>query len=146
MKRFDFPLERVRRWRSEQAHLEELRLQELRAELDRLGAAKRTIQAELAETELEVLAEKSLRAIDLESLDSYRFYVRGLVRDFELREKQCEAKVAEQRAKVIEARRRFELLDRLKGNAFSGWKAAVAKEQEDLAAELYLAKMSRAAR
>ena len=40
MKRFDFRLERVRRWRAEQASVEELKLQQLRAEKERLEALR----------------------------------------------------------------------------------------------------------
>ena len=140
MKRFNFPLERVRRWRSEQATLEELKLQQLRAELDALAAGKRQIQDELVQTEQQVLGKRLMEPLELESLDSYRFYVRGRVRDFGQRESQCEARVAEQRQKVIEARRRSELLDRLRTNAFGKWRTASDKEQEDLAAELFLAR------
>lgn len=140
MKRFGFPLERVRRWRSEQAALEELKLLQLRAELDALAAGKRQIQDELTETEQQVLGQRSMEPLELESLDSYRFYVRGRIREFAQGESQCEAKVAEQRQKVIEARRLFELLDRMRKSAFGKWRTAADKEQEDLAAELFLAR------
>jgi hypothetical protein len=140
MKRFDFPLERVRRWRSEQANLEELKLQQFRAELETLATGKREIQEELQQTERMILGQPSIDPMELESLDSYRFHIRARVRDFEQRETQCEAKVVEQRQKVIEARRRFELLDRLRTNKLGVWRTAAAKEQEDLAAELFLAR------
>jgi hypothetical protein len=140
MKRFDFPLERVRRWRSEQASLEELKLQQFRAEVEALAAGRREIQEELCDTERQVLGQASIDPLELESLDSYRFHVRARVRDFEQREVQGEAKVVEQRQKVIEARRRFELLDRMRTNKLGAWRAAAAKEQEDLAAELFLAR------
>jgi len=143
MKRFDFPLERVRRWRSEQVSIEELKLQQLRAQRDALAAGKQQVRDELAQVERDLFGRSSLEPIDLESLDSYRFFVRGRVRDFEQRERQCEAKINEQRAKVLETRRRFKLLDGLKQNAFAEWRAAADKEQEDLAAELYLAKSCR---
>ena len=48
MKRFDFPLERVRRWRREQASLEELKLQQFRAEMAGLQAAQRQIEIDRA--------------------------------------------------------------------------------------------------
>ena len=140
MRRFQFPLERVRRWRSEQANLEELKLQQLRAELDSLAAEKHKVQEELASTETQLLAQQSLFPLDLESLDSYRFFVRSRVRDIGQRERACDAKVAAQRQQVIEARRKFELLDRLRTSALQEWTAASAKEQEDLTAELFLAR------
>ena len=49
----------------------------------------------------------------------------------------------EQLSRVIEARRKFELLDRLREAALNEWQAAVNKEQEDLAAELFLARSRR---
>ena len=49
MKRFDFPLERVRRWRLEQQNVEELKLQQLRAELGGLTAVRREMQQHLCE-------------------------------------------------------------------------------------------------
>lgn len=140
MKRFDFPLERVRRWRSEQASLEELKLQQFRAELETLAAGRHEIQEELRNTERLVLEQSRIDPLELESLDSYRFHIRARVRDFQQREIQGEAKVVEQRQKVIEARRRFELLDRMRTSKLGAWRMAAAKEQEDLAAELFLAR------
>ncbi len=51
--------------------------------------------------------------------------------------------MGEQRQQVMEARRQFELLDRLQQKAWHEWRAAGNKEQEDLAAELFLAKSVR---
>jgi 5-methylcytosine-specific restriction endonuclease McrBC GTP-binding regulatory subunit McrB len=138
MKRFNFPLDRVRRWRLEQLDVEELKLQHLRDELEGLAASKRLIQDEVAETQREVLGQAYMRSAELETLDSYRIYNRGRIRDLENREWERGTRVVEQRAKVIEARRQFELLEQLRKKSFGAWKAAVDKDQEDLAAELFL--------
>ncbi len=53
------------------------------------------------------------------------------------------ARSAEQRQRVIEARRQAELLDRLHDQACKAWSAASDKEQETLAADLFLAKAVR---
>jgi hypothetical protein len=142
MKRFDFPLERVRRWRCEQATLEELKLQQFRAEMASLQAAQQQIVADRVESEQHVLTQAYVDPLQLESLDSYRQYTAGKVRHLESRKQQWEAKIADQLNKVIEARRKFELLERLRQAALDEWQAAVDKEQEDLAAELFLAKSS----
>ena len=143
MKRFDFPLERVRRWRREQASLEELKLQQLRAEMAGLQAAQRQIEADRVESEQIVLGQTYIESLLLESLDSYRQYTAGKVRHLEGRKQQWEAKIQEQLNRVIEARRKFDLLERLRKAALAAWQAAVNKEQEDLAAELFLAKSGR---
>ncbi len=143
MKRFNFPLDRVRRWRLEQLNVEELKLQQLRAEVECLTTSKRLIQDELSETQRHVLGQASMQAHQLEALDSYRIYTRGRIRDLENREWESGTKVIEQRAKVIEARRQFELLEQLRKKSFGSWKTALNKEQEDLAAELFLARRGR---
>src|SRR5258708_288626 len=109
MKRFNFPLDRVRRWRLEQLNVEELKLQQLRAELESLPASNRLIQDELTKTQRQVLGQVSMRANELEALDSYRIYTRDRIHDLENREWERGTKVIEQRAKVLEARRQFEL-------------------------------------
>jgi len=143
MKRFHFPLDRVRRWRSEQANLEELKLLQLRAEAARLAGARREIQNEAAQSARQVLSQPSIDPLELTSLESYQQHLRRRIDELENLERQCEAKVAEQRQRVLEARRQFELLDRLHNKAWQEWLAEGNKEQEQLAAELFLAKSVR---
>jgi hypothetical protein len=142
MKRFNFPLDRVRRWRLEQLNVEELKLQQLRAELDGLAASKRLIQDELILTQQQVLGQAHMQSSELETLDSYRLHIHGTVRAMENREWERGVKLIEQRTKVVEARRQFELLEQLRKKSLSAWKTAADKEQEDLAAELFLARRS----
>jgi hypothetical protein len=142
MKRFNFPLERVRRWRLEQLNIEELKLQQLRTELDNLAAQKGLIQDELRQTQLQVLGQASMQSIELERLDSFKLHVHDRVRGLEHSEWERGTKLVEQRTRVIEARRQFELLEQLRKKALSTWQTAVDKEQEDLAAELFLARRS----
>jgi hypothetical protein len=140
MKRFNFPLERVRRWRLEQLHVEELKLQQLRAELEGLAASKRLIEDELAQTQRQVLGQAHMQSSEVETLDSYRIHIRSRVRVLENCEWERGVKLIEQRARVLEARRQFELLEKLRKESLGAWKTAVNKEQEDLAAELFLAR------
>src|SRR5207237_1151340 len=72
MKRFDFPLERVRRWRAEQASLEELKLQQLRAEMASLQTAQRQFETEIVQSAQNLLEQPSFDPIELSTLDSYR--------------------------------------------------------------------------
>jgi hypothetical protein len=143
MKRFDFPLERVRRWRLEQANLEELKLEQLHAERIRLTATKRQIEADALREAQQVLAQESMDPLDLTSLDSYRLYARQRVHEIEYFQRQCDAKILDQRQRVIEARRQVELLDKLRQRALDEWTAAADKEYEDLAAEMFLARTVR---
>jgi flagellar export protein FliJ len=143
MKRFNFPLERVRRWRLEQLNIEELKLQQVRAERQALVDAKQQARDDLAQSRQEVLAQSSMLGLELENLDSFGIHVHERIRGIENLEQQSEAKVVEQRGRVLEARRQFELLDGLREKALAKWKAAGDKEQETLAGELFLARSTR---
>ena len=143
MKRFDFPLETVRRWRLERAGIEELKLRQILAEKQKLATRKVQIYSEMAQTARQVLGQPSMQSLELQSLDSFRLYGRNRIRDIENQERQCEARAVEQRNRVLEARRQFELLDRLRQKALAEWRAAGNKEQEEMAAELFLAKSIR---
>ncbi|MEO8130645.1 MAG: hypothetical protein ABI822_26325, partial [Bryobacteraceae bacterium] len=51
--------------------------------------------------------------------------------------------IAVQQARLITAKRDFELLEKLKSEQREGWKSAFNKEQDDLASEVFLAKWER---
>jgi hypothetical protein len=143
MKRFSFPLERVRLWRAGQAALEELKLEHLREALSKLQQEKRGIQTERASSDRQVLGQPSIEAGELESLGVYRLHTRNRIREIENRERLAGVQVEAQRQRVIEARRAAELLDRLRHKAMEEWRIASDREQETLATELFLAKRLR---
>jgi hypothetical protein len=145
MKRFTFPLDRVRRWRAEQVSVEELKLQQFRAELARLAGMRQSALTELDRTEKNVLLRPSFDPIELSSLDAFRQHTRRRVLEMESWSRKCAAKIAEQRECVLEARRKRELLERLYEKALDEWRALNDREQENLAAELFLAKSVREA-
>jgi flagellar export protein FliJ len=143
MKRFSFSLDRVRRWRLEQLNVEEPKLQQLRAERQALADARQQVGDEFAKSRQEVLAQRPLLGLELENLDSFGIHVHEKVRGFQNREQEAEAKVVEQRGRVIEARRQFRLLDGLREKALAKWRAAGYKEQETLAGEMFLSRATR---
>lgn len=143
MKAFRFPLERVLLWRAEQASLEELKLQQLRDFLSGLQQEKRRIEDTRLRSEQEVLRQAFVEAIELESLDAYRRHLYNKRLEVENREHETEVAVAQQRQRVLEARRNRELLERLKRKALEEWQRANDREQETLATELFLAKRVR---
>jgi hypothetical protein len=143
MKRFAFPLESVRLWRSEQAEMEALKLQHLHRELRDLVIHRETLAAELAAEEKAVLGQETLDQRQLADLDSFREWVRARMVPMNARERECGTRVEVQKPRVMEARRNYELLDRLKKKARTEWQAGVDKEQEQEATELFLAKRQR---
>jgi hypothetical protein len=143
MKRFEFPLDRVRRWRAGQATLEELKLEQLNDQLTKLREERRSIETARIQSEQELLGQPSITATELQSLDLYRRHTLNKIGSIQNLERQAEVLVEQQRQRVLRARRDAELLERLKGKAFDEWQAANDREQESLATELYLAKRVR---
>jgi hypothetical protein len=143
MKRFQFPLDRVRRWRSEQASVEEMKLEQLRDRLVALGEAKQRVALARTQSEQEVLGQPVIEAYELQSLEDYRIHTRFKIRDLENQQRQCEQQIVAQRQRVIEARQKAELLQRLKQKALDEWLVANNREEETLATELFLAKRQR---
>ncbi|HLG98120.1 MAG TPA: hypothetical protein VKX49_17525 [Bryobacteraceae bacterium] len=106
-------------------------------------AAKDAAEMESAETARQVLSQAAIDPVELTSLECYRLHLRRRVHEIGNLERQCEAKIIDQRQRVIEARRQLELLDRLHAQAWKEWTVAANKEQEDLAAEMFLARGTR---
>jgi hypothetical protein len=143
MKRFRFPLERVRKWRQDQAGLEEMRLQALYSDIGNLHAEQRRIAEETEQSCRGILQQSTVSAQDLATLEDYRLYTARENRRIAARKRDIEARIVEQRRRVLDARRKCQLLDGLRDKALISWTASQDKEQEDLAAELFLAKRQR---
>ena len=140
MKRFHFSLERVRRWRGEQADLEAMKLERLFGELSALERQRAELLMERAEAEGILAAPHAFEAEELSNLDSFRRYVHARCQSLETLKRQQEARIDRQRDVLLEARRQYELLDRLRKKNLVEWRAASDKEQETLAAEMFLAR------
>ena len=143
MKRFIFPLERVRKWREDQAGVEEEKLQKLYTDLRGVEESRRALGEREENCERSVLRGEAVAALDLGVLDCFRCHVARRQSELAAMEKKIEGQIARQREIVLAARRGFRLLDRLRCREFEAWTAASDKETESLAAELYLAKRSR---
>jgi len=142
VKRFWFPLETARRWRERQADMEEARLQALFAEKQAIERRMAALADEL-QAEHRRIEDRTCDARELAMLDEFRTWVNREKHRLIAVRAECERRIAAQQAALVEARRRFQLVDRLKEKALIEWHAANAKEQEDLAAELYLARKVR---
>lgn len=140
MKRFDFPLERVREWREKQAAVEEAKLERLLGELSAIEAARAELDREQDRNEQMIVRAEGVTALDLRALDGFRRYAKAERGRFENLRADCLKRIDAQRAVIMEARRRFELLDRLKQRNLRAWTADLNRELEANAAEAYLAR------
>jgi flagellar export protein FliJ len=137
MKRFSFSLDRVRALRQEQLEAEELRLAGLYAALKTILEQGRQVAGERRHAEIST--DRGCPA-EMIQLAQFRRYLTQREQAIGLREKEQRALMETQRTRLLEARRQHQLLNELRQKQFSAWRAACDKEQEDLAAELFLAR------
>lgn len=143
MKQFSFRLEQVRKWRQDQAEVEELRLEQLFNLLRSIEAEQLEIAATADSSRREVLEKSSITSDELRLMESILDFTRHALKRLKGEEQKAKASVEVQRRRVLEAHRSFQLLDGLRDKALLTWTAQRDKEQEELGAELYLGKLAR---
>lgn len=146
MKKFSFGLDRVRQWRAEQVESEQFKLRRLFDERHALEAAGALLDRERAEAEKNVRLQTILDAQQLGALDSFRLYVKSENLRLAGRIVDCDHRIAEQRQRLLDLRRQFRLLERMKQREWDDWNRALTRETDGLAAEVHLAQWSNAGR
>jgi flagellar export protein FliJ len=137
---FHFNLDRVREWRTRQLELEEAGLQQLLAEKASLKARAAALEREREAARQAVAQQGSATGQDLGALDAFFRYVAMERQKLAAAQTACERRICVQQQQVIVARRRVEVIERLREKRLADWRAGFDREQENLAAELFLAK------
>ena len=143
MNAFRFPLQKPLDWRRTQLELEEARYKQHAAELAALDRLRAEVEASGIRVEVEVRAWDKIGGSDLAALDRFRLRVRNERARIAGQRIAAVRKLAGQHEKMMEARRRCRLLERLKDRRLSEWRSAHDKELESLATESYLAQWNR---
>jgi flagellar export protein FliJ len=133
MKRFRFSLDKVRDWRRLQEEAARARLELLLDE--QRGLIRQILECDTGRSEAEAAALAGVDPLQIGALDQYRdFLDRRKVR-LEGESRELTARIEQQRERLVEARRKLELLDRLKGKALEKWRYRFNREIEEQAAE-----------
>ncbi|MBI4877812.1 MAG: hypothetical protein HY822_24535 [Acidobacteria bacterium] len=143
MKRFEFPLERVLKWRRARLDAELAALGGLRTEAQAIDERRSAIDSERAAAERALAGAAILEARQLEALDGFRAWSQRESRRLSGQRAECERRIDAQRQRVAEARRGFRLLERLRQVRQAEWSAQLDRELENLAGELHLARIAR---
>jgi flagellar biosynthesis chaperone FliJ len=134
MKRFQFRLQRVLEIRRLQARLEEEAAEKLRA-------ARAGLLGRLAGVQRESAESFTLPVEQQRDAAAYRRHLAVLVKRLQGDLSQLDAQIARQQAKLAEAKRRCELLERLRSRRLAEWNAAFALELDELAADAHRARL-----
>lgn len=147
MKRFEFPLERVRQYRHLQMETEHARLEQLHAKMHAIDQMEAELDRQTRRAEDALRASLSPgAAVDpaqTGSMSDFRAYQQAMARMLATRRAEMTHQIAVQRQELLEARRRYEVLDRFKGKSRKEWTAAYDREQDELAGENFLARYGR---
>jgi hypothetical protein len=143
MQRFLFPLAAALEWRRITAEVEEAKLAALNLEHQGLQARFAALENEMQTAERELALQPSVQAQDLVALDLFRVHIHRRKRDCQNGIQECARQVTEQARRVQAARRAFRLLESLRDQRHAEWRKEFDREQEQLAAELHLAKHAR---
>src|SRR5690349_17967706 len=128
MKSFQFPLQRVLDFRRMQLELEEAKFRHGAASLAALDHARAELEAGAVRTECEVRQWDPVAGGDLAALGAYRTRVRSEEASLAAKRSECARAVAAQQAAMLEARRRFRLLEKLKERRLAEWTSARDRE------------------
>jgi flagellar export protein FliJ len=143
MKKFSFPLESARRLRQQQQELEEAKLGEIAARLHEWKRRIASLDAERDQAEGALRGRKTFEGAELSALENYRSEAARRRRNLEADLGQERQRLGAQRQVLVEAKRRVELLERLKEKALADWRREWDKEQEQAATEVHLANRAR---
>lgn len=140
MNAFRFPLERVLDWRQSELELAEIKFQQLTAALAAVDKARAELETAGIRAEILVRDWSPVCGRDLAALGSFRLHVKKKNEELAAQRAACADRLAAGRNAMLEARRRFRLLERLKERRLEDWRVARDKELEELASESYLAR------
>lgn len=143
MQRFQFPLEKVLRWRSAQLAVEESRLKRLLGQQLRLQSAAAELGAEKSNLLSSLGSLPNLRGDDLWAASAYTLRLRRQAEKLAGLLASCEKNLGVQRKQYQEAKRRVQLLEELKERQLAEWRYSEARELDTLASESYLSKWNR---
>lgn len=143
MKTFHFPLQRVLDWRALQMRTEEEKLAGLQRSLSALIHRDNTLTAAEIKAELGLLKQPSISGPDFQALAAFQRRVKTERAALKAQRTQCEAQMAEQRKRLLKARRDFRVLEKLKERRWKSWTYLTEREIEATASEAYISKWSR---
>jgi len=143
VKKFQFPLERVRRFRKLQMETEQVKLEQLQAHLASIDSMEAELHRQKQQADQALVESPTVGTPELAVVDSFRAYTQRMANIFALRRAQVQEEILMQKENLLVARQKYEVLERLKSNRHAKWKYDLHREVEQLATEAYLARWNR---
>lgn len=143
MNAFRFRLAKVLDWRRTELSLAETRFRQQTAAVAALEQARAALDASAIRAEMLVRDSSHIEGADLAALDAFRRHVAQRRAALLASRAQAQLELDAVQAAMLEARRRFRLLERLRGRRLAEWKEAADRELDQIASESHLARLAR---
>ncbi len=143
MNAFRFRLAKVLDWRRTELSLAETRFRRQTATVAALEQARAALDASAVRAEMLVRDSPHIEGADLAALDAFRRHVAQRRTALLASRAQAQRELDALQAAMLEARRRFRLLERLRDRRLAEWKEASDRELDELASESHLARLAR---
>lgn len=140
MKIFQFRLQRVLDYRDARVAEEERKVELLRGELANLNAALDRIEEEHHAWGVILARTTQFRGADLLARAAFQERLSREKKSLQQKRGDCEARLALQHKRYLEASRDYRLLEKLRDQQHEEWRLDTERQLEALASELYLAR------
>ncbi|MCL4796378.1 MAG: flagellar FliJ family protein [Bryobacteraceae bacterium] len=146
MKKFRFPLERLRAWRRVQLDAEQSRMRALLDEEQRVASRREALGLEMERARAGFAGGAAIPAFELAALNQFSIHVESETQKLKNLQRQVRQAIEQQRETLLAVRRESEVLERLRRRRYEEWRAESDREEENLVAELVVARWKAAGR
>jgi flagellar export protein FliJ len=143
MKAFQFPLQRVLEWRELQMRTEEEKLSTIQNKLAQVLHRENALTAAQLNAEMKVLGKPLVEASEFRALAAFQLRIRGEKVSLVAARKNLEVQIAEQRKRLLKARKDCKILENLKERRKKTWTYLNDRELENTAAESFISNWAR---
>jgi flagellar export protein FliJ len=143
MKAFQFPLQRVLEWRALHMRTEEEKLSSMQNKLAEVLHRDNALVAEQLNAQMNVLGQQVLEGSQFRALAAFQLRIRNERAALLASRRNYESQIAEQRKRLLKARKDCKILGNLKERRKKAWTYLSDRELENTAAESYISNWAR---
>jgi flagellar export protein FliJ len=143
MKAFQFPLQRVLEYRELQMRTEEEKLSTIQNQLAEVLHRENALTAAQLNAEMNLLGRPVVEAAEFRALSAFQLRIRSEKVSLLAARKNLEIQIAEQRKRLLKARKDCKVLENLKDRRKKAWTYLSDREIENTAAESYISNWAR---
>ena len=143
MKAFQFPLQRVLEYRELQMRTEEEKLSTIQNQLAEALHRENALTAAQLNAEMNLLGRPLVEASEFRALSAFQLRIRSEKVSLLAARKNLEIQIAEQRKRLLKARKDCKVLENLKERRKKAWTYLSDREIENTAAESYISNWAR---